>query len=93
MKHYYVIELNPITHRKTEKPLEYYDCFIEDGSVDADSLAADGVAPGSVVVYRQGTVEPQLVFDNTVGVGYNSILSDCLEQMRQITANFVEVKK
>lgn len=71
----------------------YGICFVEDGSVDADSLGADGVAPGSVVVYRQGTVEPQLVFDNTVGVGYNSILSDCLEQMRQIAVNFVEVRK
>ena len=64
--------------------------FVEDGSLDADILGADGVAPGSVVLYRQGTVEPQLVFDNTVGVGYNSILSDCLEQMRQIAVNFVE---
>lgn len=75
------------------KYVTYGICFIEDGSVDADSLGADGVAPGSVVVYRQGTVEPQLVFDNTVEVNYRSILSDCLGQMRQITENFVAVRK
>lgn len=46
-----------------------------------------------MVVYKQGSVEPQLVFDNTVGVGYNSVLSDCLEQMRQIAVNFVEARK
>lgn len=66
--------------------------FVEDGSVDTDNLE-EGVAPGSVVVYRQGSAEPQLVFDNTVGVDYSSILSDCLEQMRQITVNFVEARK
>ncbi len=71
----------------------YGICLVEDGSVDTDTLGADGVAPGSVVVYRQGSVEPQLVFDNTVGVDYNSILNDCLEQMRQIAVNFVEARK
>ena len=34
----------------------YGVCFVEDGSVDTDSLEADGVAPGSVVAYRQGSV-------------------------------------
>lgn len=71
----------------------YGVCFVEDGSVDADSLGADGVAPGSIVVYRQGSVGPQLVFDSAVEVNYSSILSDCLGQMRQITANFVAVRK
>lgn len=70
----------------------YGICFVEDGSVDTDNLE-EGVAPGSVVVYRQGSVAPQLVFDNTVGVGYNSILNDCLEQMRQIAVSFVETRK
>ena len=71
----------------------YGICLVEDGSVDADSLGADGVAPGSVVVYRQGSVGPQLVFDNAVGAGYDSILNDCLEEMRQIAVSFVEARK
>lgn len=70
----------------------YGICFVEDGSVDTDNLE-EGVAPGSVVVYRQGSVAPQLVFDNAVGAGYDSILNDCLEQMRQIAVNFVEARK
>lgn len=71
----------------------YGICLVEDGSVDIDNLEEGGMTPGSVVVYRQGSAGPQLVFDNTVGVGYNSILNDCLEQMRQITVNFVEARK
>lgn len=67
----------------------YGICFVEDGSVDIDNLE-EGVAPGSVVVYRQGSVGPQLVFDDAVEAGYDSILNDCLEQMRQTAVNFVE---
>lgn len=86
---------NAIMNQRSDrlKYATYGICFIEDGSVDADSLAEDGVVPGSVVIYRQGSIEPQLVFDKTVGVGYNSVLNDCLEQMSRITTNFVEARK
>lgn len=34
---------------------------VEDGSVDAEELAADGLYPGKVVVYRQGSEEPHFL--------------------------------
>ena len=70
----------------------YGICFVEDGSIDVDNLAEEGVAPGSIVVYRQGAVDPQLVFDKAVGIGYGNVLNDCLEQMRQITLAFLEAR-
>lgn len=37
---------------------------VEDGSVDVDDLCEDGLAPGKVIVYRQGTKAP-IVLMNT----------------------------
>ena len=34
---------------------------VEDGSVDADELAEDGLVPGKVIVYRQGTRPPEML--------------------------------
>lgn len=35
----------------------------EDGSIDVDSLENDGLAPGKVIVYRQGSVSPAVIKD------------------------------
>lgn len=34
---------------------------VEDGSVDAEELAEDGLAPGKVIVYRQGSNPPEML--------------------------------
>lgn len=34
---------------------------VEDGSVDADELSEDGLVPGKVIVYRQGTKPPEML--------------------------------
>ena len=34
---------------------------VEDGSVDTDSLIEDGLCPGKILVYRQGSVPPRLL--------------------------------
>ena len=34
---------------------------VEDGSVDLDELADDGLAPGKVIVYRQGGTPPEML--------------------------------
>ncbi|MCH5143014.1 MAG: hypothetical protein J1G07_04820 [Clostridiales bacterium] len=34
---------------------------VEDGSVDADELAEDGLVPGKIIVYRQGTQPPEML--------------------------------
>ena len=33
----------------------------EDGSVDTDNLEDEGIAPGKVILYRQGSVKPQMM--------------------------------
>ena len=39
---------------------------VEDGSVDTDALEADGLRPGSVVVYRQGAQPPRMMEQGSV---------------------------
>ncbi|MCH5148891.1 MAG: hypothetical protein J1G05_06010 [Clostridiales bacterium] len=34
---------------------------VEDGSVDADELSEDGLVPGKIIVYRQGTQPPEML--------------------------------
>lgn len=35
---------------------------VEDGSVDTDDLKEDGLAPGKILVYRNGAKEPKLLY-------------------------------
>lgn len=37
--------------------------FVEDGSVDTDELCEEGLAPGKIVVYRQGAKCPTILQD------------------------------
>lgn len=39
---------------------------VEDGSVDTDSLEEEGLSPGKILVYRQGSVRPQLMDSGSV---------------------------
>ena len=34
---------------------------VEDGSVDTDDLAEEGLSPGKIIVYRQGTNPPSVM--------------------------------
>jgi hypothetical protein len=37
---------------------------VEDGSVDVDELSEEGLAPGKVVIYRQGSCQPAVIKDS-----------------------------
>ena len=39
---------------------------VEDGSVDVDDLAEDGLCPGKVLVYRQGSNPPEMMNETTL---------------------------
>lgn len=55
--------LNAVKNRKTEF-LNRLACgvlSVEEGSMDLESLENDGLAPGKVLVYRQGTQAPKFV--------------------------------
>ncbi|MBR2384489.1 MAG: hypothetical protein IKA99_02655 [Clostridia bacterium] len=54
---------NAVKNRKQEflNRLTMGVVSVEDGSVDVDDLAEDGLSPGKIVVYRQGTRPPSLI--------------------------------
>ena len=54
---------NAVKNRKQEflNRLSVGVLAVEDGSVDVDELAEDGLSPGKVVVYRQGARPPQIM--------------------------------
>lgn len=43
---------------------------VEDGSVDIDELADDGLSPGKILVYRQGSREPGLMSTGNVPIDF-----------------------
>ena len=54
---------NAVRNRKHEflNRLSMGIVAVEDGSIDCDELAEEGLAPGKVIVYRQGMSAPQIL--------------------------------
>ena len=44
---------------------------VEDGSIDADELIEDGLSPGKVIVYRQGSRPPQMMSTGSVPIDFS----------------------
>ena len=57
---------------------------VEDGSVDTDSLLEDGLAPGKVIVYRQGGTPPQML---TLG----SVPSEFTDEEQRLEEEFSKI--
>lgn len=57
---------------------------VEDGSVDTDDLAEEGLPPGKVIVYRQGAKPPELL-------GKDSIPSEFFEEEQRLLNEFIQV--
>lgn len=60
---------------------------VEDGSVDTDTLAEDGLAPGKILVYRQGSVPPTISYTDpkvleSINEQCNAIYNEMLEIVR-----------
>lgn len=60
---------------------------VEDGSVDTDALAEDGLAPGKILVYRQGSVPPTISYTDpkvleSINEQCNAIYNEMLEIVR-----------
>lgn len=43
---------------------------VEDGSIDTDELQDEGLSPGKVIVYRQGSKPPQMMASNSVPLDF-----------------------
>ncbi len=54
---------NAVKNRKHEflNRISMGTVAVEDGSVDVDELAEDGLAPGKILVYRQGGTPPEML--------------------------------
>ncbi len=57
---------------------------VEDGSVDTDNLESEGLSPGKVLVYRQGSVAPKLLSPGTIP-------SDFTVEEQRLLNEFVDV--
>lgn len=84
---------NNIQNRKNEylNRCAYGVLFVEDGSVDMDDLAEEGVEPGKIVVYRQGSTRPVVL--RTDGRTYDIYRTECHEvyqEMLNITKEYKE---
>lgn len=64
---------NAVKNRKHEflNRLSMGIMTVEDGSVDVDDLAEDGLSPGKILVYRQGSKAPEILEDIDMPTDFN----------------------
>ncbi len=64
---------NAVKNRKHEflNRLSMGIMTVEDGSMDVDDLAQDGLSPGKVLVYRQGSKAPEIMANITMPTDFN----------------------
>lgn len=86
-------EYNAIKNRRTE----YFNratigvMVVEDGSVDVDDLQEEGIAPGKVIIYRQGSQAPRYETSDLRGLNvFTELLNSVEAEMRAIFDSFVE---
>ena len=77
---------------KYNTKLEFYTngpMFVEDGSVDVDDLCEEGLAPGKVVVYRQGSNAPIIDYTSVDVDTFLKTADYCTSQMYSIADAYV----
>ncbi len=64
---------NAVKNRKHEflNRLSMGVMTVEDGSMDVDDLAEEGLSPGKVIVYRQGSKAPEIMSNMTMPSDFN----------------------
>ena len=77
---------NAVKNRKHEflNRLSMGVLTVEDGSVDTDNLEEEGLSPGKILVYRQGSVKPSLMDSGNVP-------SDFTYEEEQLLKEFITV--
>lgn len=75
---------NAVKNRKQEflNRLTMGVMSVEDGSVDVDDLAEDGLSPGKIVVYRQGSRPPSVI-------GTGNIPSELIYEEERLLNEFI----
>jgi hypothetical protein len=78
---------NAIKNRKNEF-LNRFSCgvlAVEDGSVDVESLENDGLAPGTIIQYRQGSAAPKFLENMAIPTELNEEENKLLNELATIT--------
>ncbi|MBR1925627.1 MAG: hypothetical protein IJ837_02105 [Clostridia bacterium] len=77
---------NTIKNRKHEfmNRLSMGVLMVEDGSVDVDALSEDGLAPGKILVYRQGSEKPKMMSDDAVPNSFSEEEEKLLKEFTSI---------
>lgn len=90
----YQILYNKLKNKKFEFLINPKILVVEDGSVDVDNLENEGLAPGKILVYRNGATPPSTInlepsekFLNTINLEEGAIL----EEMRKITETYCKI--
>lgn len=78
---------NAIKNRKHEylNRLSMGVMTVEDGSVDTDSLEEEGLCPGKVLVYRQGSNPPDILKSDSVPADFAKEEQRLLEEFNEIS--------
>ena len=81
---------NNIKNRELEyiNRLTFGVCAVEDGSVDLDALQDEGLYPGKVLVYRQGSQAPSITDSHVDTFGYLNSANDILAKMDEVAEAF-----
>ena len=62
---------------------------VEDGSVDTDELSEEGLAPGKIIIYRQGSSCPSFCTD-TVSVEAINCVKDLADSVKQELIDLIQ---
>lgn len=78
---------NAVKNRKHEyiNRLSMGILTVEDGSVDCENLAEEGLSPGKVLVYRQGSKAPSLMDNGTIPSEFKEEEEKLLQEFNQIS--------
>ena len=87
----YNILMNQI--RELSMRLTYPVIIVEDGSVDLDELGEEGLAPGKLLLYRQGGVQPSQIAPSSSDITAlyavaSSIKAELVKLMEDLEENF-----
>ncbi len=78
---------NAVKNRKHEflNRLSMGILTVEDGSVDTDNLEIEGLSPGKVLVYRQGSNPPSIMTNSSVPADFTTEEQRLLEEFTEIS--------
>ncbi len=77
---------NAVKNRKEEflNRISMGTVAVEDGSVDVDDIVEEGLMPGKVIVYRQGSTPPEML-------ALGSVPGEFFEEEKNLAAEFVNI--